>query len=149
MFGILVNLALWFVKITMIQNMPLAFSSHNCDAAFSPFSADFCFTNHRLSWEGWFRVSRRIVTALCWFWRSSNALIDFLQSYVSLGTTWFNEGKWIGNGRSQLCGCPYKRFPTYTWKKKSEFAFMSTTFVKKLWIPSKRNLLLEIGNQKR
>jgi hypothetical protein len=36
-------------------------------------------------------------------------LIDLLKSYVSMGTTWFNEGKCIDNERSQLWGCPNKK----------------------------------------
>jgi len=99
----------------VVNNLRLTFSSGNCYATFSTFSANFCFTNHRLPREGWLGVSRWIIiNALVWFRRRwcLNALIYFLQSYISMSTTWFNEGKWIGHRRSQLRRHMYKRFPT-------------------------------------
>lgn len=106
-------------EMLVVNNLSLTFSSHNGDATFSPFSANFCFTNHRLPWEGWLGVSRWIITTLLWFrlCRRPNALVYFLQSYISMGTTWFNEGKWICHRRGKFGRSMYKRFPTYTWKR--------------------------------
>ena len=96
-----------------------AFGSHNCDAAFSSFSADFCFSNYRLPRESWSRVrSSRIFITFLWFWRrwSENPLVYLLQSYISMSPTGFNEGKWIGHRSSQLSWSPYVRLPTYAGK---------------------------------
>ena len=98
------------------------FSSHNCDAAFSSFSANFCFPNHRLPRESWSGVrNNRVFIILLQFWRrrSADPLVYLLQCNISMGPTGFNEGKWIGNRSSQLSRSPYIWLPTYAGKTES------------------------------
>ena len=104
--------AKWFGKILIYS----PFGSHNCDASFSTFSVNLSFANNRFPRKGWSGVRRTlffIILLRFWRWRSSDPLVYVLQSYVSMNSTGFNEGKWISHRRSQLSGSPYVRLPTY------------------------------------
>lgn len=103
-------------ELNMLNNLNSAFSSHNCNAAFSSFGSDFRFSYDRLPRKcrlrvrGWIFFDFRLGFESWW---SLNPLIYFLQSDISLSTTGFNEVKWICHRSCQLCRHLQHRLPSY------------------------------------